>query len=180
MNKKIYTLLLGSMMVSSAYAYDFSSYTDAYSASDYREALNMGLKFFGGQRCGNTNNWMLMNNSGVTKKYCHTKDGQGSVNGGGNGNYDLTGGWHDCGDHIKVGTTMGYAAVSLLVAYDIWPGAFQDNYDDAYKSPNGIADVLDEAKIATDYFMKSFIDDNTFVYYVGFGGDHNVWVTSSK
>ncbi len=181
MNKKIYTLLLGSMMgATSAYAYDFSSYTDAYSASDYREALNMGLKFFGGQRCGNTNNWMLMNNSGVTKKYCHTKDGQGSVNGGGNGNYDLTGGWHDCGDHIKVGTTMGYAAVSLLVAYDIWPGAFQDNYGDAYKSPNGIADVLDEAKIATDYFMKSFIDDNTFVYYVGFGGDHNVWVTSSK
>lgn len=163
-----------------ASAYDYASFSSAFSASDYREALNMGLKFFGGQRCGNTHNWMLWDNDNVSKKYCHTKDGQGSVNGGANGSYDLTGGWHDCGDHIKVGTTMGYAAVSLLAAYDIWPEAFQDNYDAEYSSSNAIPDVLDEAKIATDYFIKSFPDANTFVYYVGNSCDHNYWVTSSK
>lgn len=141
----------------------------------------MGLKFFGGQRCGDTHNWMLVDNKTVDDKFCHTRDGEGSVNGGANGNYDLTGGWHDCGDHIKVGTTMGYAAISLLVAYDVWPQAFQDNYDDAYGAANGIPDVLDEVKIATDYFMKCFLDNgSTFVYYVGFGGDHNRWMTSSK
>lgn len=175
-------LVLGSAMLGAAYsasAYDFSSYSEAYPAADYRTAINMGLKFFGGQRCGDTHNWMLENNPNVKPKYCHIQDGKGSVNGGGNGNYDLTGGWHDCGDHIKVGTTMGYAAVSLLVAYDLWPQAFQDNYDEAYGSPNGIADVLDEAKIATDYFIKCFPDGNTFVYYVGGGSDHNVWATSS-
>lgn len=167
-------------VASSASAYDFSSYSEAYTAADYRTAINMGLKFFGGQRCGDTHNWMLENNPDVSPKYCHTKDGKGAMNGGGNGNYDLTGGWHDCGDHIKVGTTMGYAAVSLLVAYDLWPQAFQDNYDGAYGAPNGIADVLDEAKVATDFFMKSFINDNTFVYYVGNGDlDHRVWCTSS-
>lgn len=161
-------------------AYDFSSYSKHYEASDYREALNMGLKFFGGQRCGDTHNWMLYENKSLSKKVCHTKDGQGSVNGGANGSYDLTGGWHDCGDHIKVGTTMGYAAVSLLVAYDLWPQAFQDNYDMEYGAKNGIPDVLDEAKVATDYFMKCFLPNNQFCYYVGDGGDHNVWMTSAK
>lgn len=181
MKKQLYSLaLMAAMGTMSASAFEFGNYSEGYSTADYREALNMGLKFFGGQRCGDTHNWMLMGNREVTKKYCHTKDGQGSVNGGGNGNYDLTGGWHDCGDHIKVGTTMGYAAVSLLVAYDLWPEAFQDNYDDSYGSPNGIRDVLDEVKVATDYFMKCFLDNGAFVYYVGFEGDHNVWVTSSK
>lgn len=163
-----------------ATAFDFSSYSSDFNASDYREALNMGLKFYGGQRCGNTNNWMLINNPNVNRKYCHTKDGKGSVNNGGNGNYDLTGGWHDHGDHIKVATTMGYSALSLLIAYDLWPEAFQDNYDEAYGSGNDIPDVLDEVKIATDYFIKSFLDNGSFVYYVGFEGDHDVWVTSSK
>ena len=164
----------------SATAFDFATYNSDFSASDYREALNMGLKFYGGQRCGDTNNWMLVNNPEVNKKYCHTKDGSGSVNGGGDGDYDLTGGWHDHGDHIKVATTMGYAALSLLIAYDLWPKAFQDNYDEEYGQPNDIPDVLDEVKIATDYFIKSFLDDGSFVYYVGSEDDHNIWVTSSK
>lgn len=170
--------LLG--VVCTASAYDFTSYTEAYSSSDYRTAINMGLKFFGGQRCGDTKNWMLVNNPIVNPKRCHMEDGQGPVNGGAEGDYDLKGGWHDCGDHIKVGTTMGYAAVSLLVAYDLWPQAFQDNYSETYGKPNGIADVLDEAKIATDYFMKSFPDNNTFVYYVGSDNDHRAWMTSSE
>lgn len=178
--KKLFTLSLLTALSATSFAYDFTSYSYGYQASDYREAINMGLKFFGGQRCGDTHNWMLHENNEVSKKYCHMKDGQGKVNGGGNGNYDLTGGWHDCGDHIKVGTTMGYAAFSLLAAYDIWPKAFQDNYDAEYGPKNGIPDVLDEAKIATDYFMKCFLSNGEFCYYVGDGSDHRVWMTSSK
>lgn len=182
---RIKQIALALAVSSAAYvsAYDFSTYTPqtkTFSASDYREALNMGLKFFGGQRCGDTHNWMLHDNKSVAKKYCHMKDGQGSVNGGANGSYDLTGGWHDCGDHIKVGVTMGSSAVSLLVAYDVWPKAFQDNYDENYGAKNGIPDVLDEVKVATDYFIKSFLPDGSFCYYVGSPGDHNVWMTSSK
>ena len=178
--KRFFALACCSVLsVMAVNAYDYSSYSANFTSSDYRTALNMGLKFFGGQRCGDTHNWMLENNPNVTKKYCHMKDGQGSVNGGANGSYDLTGGWHDCGDHIKVATTMGYAAVSLLAAYDIWPTAFQDNYDEAYGAANGIPDVLDEAKVATDYFIKSFPDASTFVYYVGNSSDHRNWVTSS-
>jgi hypothetical protein len=144
----------------------------AFSGSDYSEAMRMAVKFYGAQRCGNTHNWMLHENKNLTTPaVCHTKDAyQGT---------DMSGGWHDCGDHIKVATTMGYAAICLLSAYDVWPAAFADTYDTAYKGPNGIPDVLDEAKIATDYFLKSLIDNKTFVYYLGGDQDHNKWVTSS-
>lgn len=182
--KTLTTTLIGiSTICANTFAeikFDFSNYSESFTTSDYREALNMGLKFFGGQRCGDTHNWMLEQNPDVQKKYCHMKDGKGSINNGANGNYDLTGGWHDCGDHIKVAITMGSSATALAIAYDIWPLAFQDNYDGAYGAKNGIPDILDEVKIATDYFIKSFIDENTFVYYVGCPGDHNAWVTSSK
>ncbi len=178
--KKLFTLSLLTALSATSFAFDFKSYSNGYQAADYREAINMGLKFFGGQRCGDTHNWMLHENPQVSKKYCHMQDGKGKVNGGGNGSFDLTGGWHDCGDHIKVGTTMGYAAFSLLASYDIWPRAFQDNYDGEYGAKNGIPDVLDEAKVATDYFMKCFLANGEFCYYVGDGSDHRVWMTSSK
>ena len=60
-------------------AYDFSSYQDGFPTEDYRTAFNMGLKFFGGQRCGDSYNWMLVDNPKVSTKACHMKDGKGSV-----------------------------------------------------------------------------------------------------
>lgn len=145
--------------------------TAQFTTADYNLAMSMTLKFFGGQRCGDTHNWMLFDNPG-TGNTCHTGDRYDG--------HDVAGGWHDCGDHIKVATTMGYAAVSLLTAYDVWPRAFEDAHSQTYGPPNGIADVLDEVKIATDFFMKSFPDENTFVYYVGNGSlDHQEWVTSA-
>ncbi len=166
--------------------YDYMSYKSNFTYEDYKEALRMALKFFGAQRCGDTYNWMLHENP-ITqdRPYCHTQDGQGQwyiddVQDNTYQGHDLTGGWHDCGDHIKVAVTMGMAALTLLVAYDIWPDAFEDNYSQEYGPPDGIPDVLNEVKVATDYFMKSFPDENTFVYYVGNGDyDHKYWVTSS-
>ncbi len=150
------------------------NYGDITFANDYEEAMYMAVKFFGAQRCGDANNWMLEENKDIEcKPVCHIKD---EYNG-----YDLTGGWHDCGDHIKVAHTMGYSAVCLLTAYDIWPTAFKDYYSQNYGEADGIADVLNEVKVATDYFMKSFPDENTFVYYVGNGSDdHKVWLNSAE
>ena len=64
--KKLIPLILSAISIS-ANAYDYSSYSAAYSSADYREAINMGLKFFGGQRCGDSHNWMLVNNSELQK-----------------------------------------------------------------------------------------------------------------
>lgn len=159
------------LLVGMAVAYDYQSYQSPFSGDDYHQAMTMTVRFFGGQRCGATHNWMLHENEN-TGNTCHTAD---AYNG-----HAVCGGWHDCGDHIKVATTMGYAAVCLLTAYDVWPEAFDDTYDETYGPANGIADVLDEVKVATDFFMASFVDDNTFVYYVGNGDyDHARWVTSS-
>jgi len=166
MKLKIFLILLASLIGA------YSSF--AYEVSDYEEAMRMSVKFFGGQRCGNTHNWLLIDNNDISgDKVCHVKD---SYEG-----YDLTGGWHDCGDHIKVAHTMGYAAVCLLTAYDIWPGAFEDDHGQNYGPKNGIKDVLDEVKVATDYFMKCLINNESeFVYYVGDGDvDHKVWATSA-
>ena len=154
------------------FSYDYLNYSSPYISSDYTEAMRMAVKFFGGQRCGDTHNWMLHDHDGLSVKECHTRDAY-------EGN-DVTGGWHDCGDHIKVANTMGYAALCLLVAYDLWPQAFRDTYDREYGPPNSIPDILDEVKVATDFFIKSFPDDNTFVYYVGKGEyDHKRWSPSS-
>jgi hypothetical protein len=149
--------------------------TAEFSGPDYTDAMRMAVKFFGGQRCGNTHNWMLYENDSKNGDVCHTKDAV-VVNGT---TYDVSGGWHDCGDHFKVATTMGYSAIGLLTAYDCWPKAFEDDHDPEYKpGANGIPDVLDEVKIATDYFMKCLINGTTFVYWVGDGRDHLKWVTS--
>ncbi len=160
------------MIFKSLYSYDYLGYSSPYTAEDYTDAMKMAVKFFGGQRCGNTHNWMLYDHDGLLVKECHTQDTyQG---------HDVTGGWHDCGDHIKVATTMGYAALCLLVSCDLWPQAFRDTYNFDYGPPNGIPDILDEVKVATNYFIKSFPDDNTFVYYGGNGSyDHKRWSPSS-
>ncbi len=145
----------------------------AYDTDDYAETMTMAVKFFGGQRCGDTHNWLLKDNDDIKgDRVCHVKDEYKG--------HDVTGGWHDCGDHIKVAHTMGYAAVCLMTSYDLWPGAFEDAHDQNYGAKNGIKDVLDEVKVATDFFMKCLIDDKEFVYYVGKGGpDHQVWATSA-
>lgn len=164
-------ILLLALTVTIPLADPYTDYSSSFSGTDYAQALRMGLKFFGGQRCGDTHNWMLHDNPDAGNT-CHLAD---RYNG-----HDVSGGWHDCGDHIKVATTMGYAATCLLVAYDVWPRAFADYYDAAYGPPNGTPDVLDEVKVATDFFIRSFPDANTFVYYIGNGDyDHKVWCTSS-
>jgi len=80
----------------------------AFTGKDYREAGWLTLRFFGAQRCGNTGNWALVGHDPAKGgEVCHTHDGD-TVG------HDLTGGWHDCGDHWKVCFTQGFAAYTLL------------------------------------------------------------------
>ena len=84
--------------------------------TEYEKVLRLSLRFYGAQRSGNTNNWLLMQYA--TKPGCFNADGQ-SI-----GGIDLTGGWHDAGDHIKPTLTNGYAALLMLKAYEAFPYAF--------------------------------------------------------
>jgi len=162
-------------------------YSQALNDADYRKALWMTTRFYGAQRSGD-NNWLLYNhlpnNLNVNLKgKAFRSDADGNI--------DLSGGWHDCGDHVKFGQTQFYSAYVLLKGY----AEFKQGYDDFYSSnyagytsqstaapatgwtfegnahdPNGIPDILDEVKHATDFFIKCTPNATTFYYQIGDGG----------
>ncbi len=163
----------------------------------------MTTRFYGAQRSGHGPNWLIADHEPTDvpdylKQY--TKNfvkGKSFIKDADVDGYDLTGGWFDCGDHVKFGQTEFYSAYMLILGYSEFPEGYDDfysfNYEGYIKSknytwegkegkPNGIPDILDEVKYATDYFQKVIRDKNTFYYQVGEGGsgaDHKNWVTSS-
>lgn len=184
----------------------FSAYFaigQAFTTNDYKKAAWMTLRFYGGQRSSQKSlagpNWLVMDHavtddlsskgfssSAYKKGYDFTKDADGST--------DLSGGWFDCGDHVKFGQTEFYAAYILLKGYSEWPTGYDDHYSYDYSgyraaqdftwegakgTPNGIPDVLDEVKYACEFFIKCTPNASTFYSQVGDGGaDHTNWVTS--
>ena len=111
-----------------------------FAAQNYPDALYKSIYYYGAQRCGTTNSWC--------HGACHTDDGS-SIG------LDLSGGWHDAGDHVKFGQTNAYSAALLLLAFSYFTSAYADNYSSVSStgSPNGIPDLLDEVKCETDYLL---------------------------
>ena len=112
--------------------------------SIYNAILENSLQFFGIQRCGNTDSHF--------HKPCHLKDGSKI-------GHDLTGGWHDCGDHFKVSETLGYTAYVLSMVYLTYPDKAEDRYGHSYADTvftDGIPDILYEAKIGADFILKLY------------------------
>ncbi|MBR4362389.1 MAG: glycoside hydrolase family 9 protein [Ruminococcus sp.] len=91
----------------------------------------------------------------------------------GNGTLDLTGGWHDAGDHVKFGLPGSYSASTVGWGYY----EFRDAYIDMGLQKH----IEDELRWINDYFMKAtFLDDKdnvvAYCYQVGEGNnDHNYW-----
>jgi len=155
-----------------------------FTSADYKKALWMATRYYGAQRSGVGPNWLLMDH---TYKTSFVKDADGSR--------DLVGGWFDCGDHVLFGQTFFYSAYMLARAYDAFPTGFDDLYDGTnyadYKAsgdwsiaggtPNGIPDLLEELKYATDWMIKATPDGSTFYSQKGDGDlDHKKWVTAGK
>jgi len=189
MNRPLFVLLISFSLLT----VNLSALAQGFATQDYKKALWMTTRMYGGQRSGE-NNWLIYNHlpAGVPealrgKSFINDKDTDG---------YDLSGGWHDCGDHVKYGQTEFYSAYMLLKAYAEFPEGYDDYYSYDYKGyktsgewswegnkhdPNGIPDILDEVKHATDYFIKCTRNASTFYYQVGNSHyDHNKWVTSVK
>lgn len=185
---RIFTISLIALTLLPAFSQDFSS-------EDYNKAGWMTTRFYGAQRSG-LNNWTIYNHlpDGVPERYRGTSHIDDS-----DGTYDLSGGWNDCGDHVKFGQTQYYSGYMLLKAYDEFPTGYDDLYSHDYAGynssedydwesgkgqPNGIPDILDEVKHATDYFIKCAKSSTEFYYQVGnggsggTGGDHTHRVTS--
>lgn len=149
-----------------------ADFTSDYTKTDYTDVLYLGTRFYGAQRCGDNHNWLLTNNSHGDS--CHLEDGIDH-----DSSADMTGGWHDAGDFIKVTLTQSWAVYTLLKGYEVFPNAYTDQDDPAYSGvSNGIPDILDEVKQATDYLQKLHPDSQTLISRVGGDQDHDLWVTS--
>ena len=145
--------------------------------SIYNAILENSLQFFGIQRCGNTKSHF--------HAPCHLKDGSKI-------HHDLTGGWHDCGDHFKVSETLGYAAYVLSMVYLTYQNKAEDRYGNSYADTvftDGIPDVLYEAHIGTDYILKLYeaskadglLDRGDMYHSVGVDEkDHQFWDVPEK
>lgn len=140
--------------------------------SIFNSILEKSLMFFGVQRCGDTKSHF--------HAACHLKDGSAV-------GHDLTGGWHDCGDHFKVSETLGYAAYVLSMVYLTYQDKAEDRYGNSYADTvftDGIPDILYEAKIGADYILKLYkaskadglIEKGDMYHSVGVAdGDHAYW-----
>ncbi len=170
--------------------YTYATPPGKFTAADYERALWMTTRFYGAQRCGIGPNWLIMEHDTAAFRTAFTHDADASSN-----NYDLEGGWFDCGDHVTFGQTFFYAAYVLAKAYSMFPGGFHDvyhgkayedylenkNWDMSGGTPNGIPDLLEELKYATDWMIKATPDANNFYYQKGEGvKDHKAWVTAGK
>jgi len=140
----------------------------------FNSIFETSLKFFGSQRCGDTHSWI--------HGPCHMKDGSAI-------GHDLTGGWHDCGDHFKVSETLNYAAFVLTLTYTLFPEKAEDHYGASYNDTlpfgaDGIPDLLYEAKVGADFIFKLYkaskadglIAKHDMYHSVGVASaDHQFW-----
>ena len=131
----------------------------------YRGAQEIPLHYMRQQRCG----W-----NPFLRDSCHTLDGRLQLSGVRDGErVDVTGGWHDASDYLQYLTTSANAVYQLLFAYEQNPAVWADAYDArGEKGPNGIPDILDEARWGLEWLMKMNPDDSTYYNQIADDRDH--------
>jgi len=126
--------------------------------NDYNTAFKYSLLFFDANKCGpdaGENNYFEWRDA------CHTDDGK--VVG-----LDLTGGYHDAGDHVKFGLPQAYSA--SVLGWSLY------EFRDAFDATGNTKNALSTLKYFSDYLLKCHPDANTFYYQVGDGQeDHTYW-----
>ncbi|MGH7782700.1 MAG: glycoside hydrolase family 9 protein, partial [Candidatus Binatia bacterium] len=105
---------------------------------------------------------------------CHMRDGRSFYGPFPDGTFvDASGGWHDAGDQLKYLITASNATARMLVAYELEKKKFVDTVDDLGRpSPNGVPDVLDEAKWGLDWIFKLHPAPNLLYHQVADDRDH--------
>lgn len=126
------------------------------------------LTFMRQQRCGYNPTLDLV---------CHQRDGRSMFGPMPDSTYvDASGGWHDAGDQLKYLITGSYATAHMLLAYELYPDGFADEFN-ALGQPgaNGIPDVLDEAKWGLDWIHKLHPAPGQLIHQVADDRDHIGW-----
>lgn len=119
------------------------------------------------QRCGD---------NPYTDTLCHQHDGYIVDHPTRSGEkIDVRGGWHDATDYLQYQTTTATATYHLLFAYAQQEdkSMFKDNYNAAGRpTPNGIPDILDEAKWALEWLDKMNPEDKVMFNQIADDRDH--------
>ena len=105
---------------------------------------------------------------------CHQRDGRSVYAPLPDGTFiDASGGWHDAGDQLKYLITGSNATARMLLAFELEKNKFADRVDDFGRpQPNGIADVLDEAKWGLDWILKLHPKPDWLFHQVADDRDH--------
>lgn len=136
----------------------------------YQTTPDLLLQFMRQQRCGYNPYFDAV---------CHQKDGRVMDGPMPDSTYiDVTGGWHDAGDQLKYLITGSNATARMLMAYELFPNAFDDQVNALGQAgANGIADVLDEARWGLDWIFKLHPEKDQLIHQVGDDRDHAGWKT---
>ncbi|MCX8091631.1 MAG: glycoside hydrolase family 9 protein [Verrucomicrobiae bacterium] len=134
------------------------------------------LDFMRQQRCG-YNPWL--------DAHCHQADGRTAYGPLPPGTpLDARGGWHDAGDLLKYLLTSCNATAQMLLAWQLGaegrtasgkrrPIAFKDERDALGRpGPNGLADLLDEARWGLDWMLKLHPAPDQLYHQVADDRDH--------
>lgn len=129
----------------------------------YQEDL---LFFMRQQRCG-YNPFLDM--------VCHQRDGRAFYAPFPDGTFvDASGGWHDAGDQLKYLITASNATARMILAYELQKEKFGDLVDELGREnrPNGIPDILDEAKWGLEWIHKLHPKADQLFHQVADDRDH--------
>ena len=134
----------------------------------YNNHHELLLEYMRQQRCGY---------NPFLDEVCHKKDGRTMYGPMSDSTYmDASGGWHDAGDYLRYLLTSGNAVCRLLFSYRENKGKFKDNYDAlGHPQPNGIPDILDEAKWGLDWMLKMHPTPDQLFHQVADDRDHTGW-----
>ena len=178
--KKLTAAAASAAIAATSAVFQAPSVTVSAAENNYYEALAMSLYMYDANACG----------KGITdgpltwRGDCHTYDAEASigdldsslrsvVDPDGNGKVDVSGGFHDAGDHIKFNLTIGFGMSSLAMSDYLNPGVYEKA---------GCKDhLIYELKWGSDYLMKTtFLDSSGKVaavaHVVANGGeDHAIW-----
>lgn len=145
--------------------------TEAASAVNYAKALQYSLYLYDANMCGSQVgersqlNW---------RDDCHTSDSKISTP---YGTMDLSGGYHDAGDHVKFGLSAAYSATMLGLAYSEFSSAFKSTgqSDHLKQITNHFAEYFRKCTVMNGSSVKAFC------YQVGNGDtDHAQWTKPEK
>jgi len=127
---------------------------------NYGEVLQKSLFFYEAQQSGQLPDWNRVSWRGDSNVNDATTEGE-----------DVSGGWHDAGDHIKFGFPMAFSVTALNWGYL--------EYTEAYTNTGQDQIFKNNIRWVTDYLMKCHTGPNEFVAQVSDKTtDHRLWAAA--